>query len=146
MNSKHNIKSVFVWLSIILGSVSLAGCGGDTHSKKMPEEVAYEFLDAIYNKKDLKLIKIHSTDKVAKLADHYRSIKSIQRHLIDLRLNSATIQVSDVSGDFFRKSKKDTKVELHIRGEWEGGVVADDRFLTLKWQNNRWKVSKIDKS
>ncbi len=146
-NRKNKYRNGFKTLFIMLASITIISCGGgDDNSKKMPEEIAFEFVDAVYNKKDLELIKGHSTDKLAKLASHYRSIKSIQRHLMSLRLDAATIQITDVGGDFFRKSKKDTKVELHIRGEREGGIVADDRFLTLTWQDNRWKVAKVSKS
>jgi len=145
-NIQVSFKNLKKLLVIGLASFCVISCGGDANSKKMPEEVAYEFIDAVYNKKDLKLIQSHSTSKLAKLAHHYRSIKSIQRHLLDLRLDAATIEITDVGGDFFRKSKKDTKIELHIRGKWQGGIVADDRFLVLTWQDNRWKVAKINKS
>jgi len=132
-------------LIIVISSIAIISCGDD-NSKKMPEEVAFEFIEAVYNSKDLAAIKAHSTTKLTKLVTHYRSIKSIQRHIMDLRLDSATIQITDVGGDFFRKSKKDTKVELHIRGQWQGGLVADDRFITLTWEEKRWKVKKISKS
>lgn len=145
-NITKSYPNIVKSIVILLATIGIISCGGDDNSKKMPEEIAFEFVDAVYNKKDLELIKGHSTAKLEKLADHYRSIKSIQRHIMDLRLDSATIQVTDVGGDFFRKSKKDTKVELHIRGNWQGGIVADDRFLTLTWQDNRWRVAKINKS
>jgi len=145
-NNQFYLKDYSRIIMVLLASLAIISCGGDEHSKKMPEEVAFEFIDAVYNKNDLTLIKSHATPKLAKLAIHYRSIKSIQRHMFDLRLDSATIQVTDVGGDFFRKSKKDMKVELHIRGKWQGGVVADDRFLLLTWHDNRWKVAKISKS
>ncbi|MGB0835615.1 MAG: hypothetical protein ACPGR2_13970 [Psychrobium sp.] len=130
---------------IALMALTLAACG-DEESKKMPEDVAQEFVEAIYNSKDINAIKKNSVKRVAGLVDHYRSIKMIQRNLMELSLDSATVQVTDVGGDFFRKSKKDTRVELHIRGKYQGGVVADDRFLTMTWENNRWKVKKISKS
>ena len=101
----------------------------------MPEEVAQEFVEAIYNAKDIDEIKENSVKRVAGLVDHYRSIKMIQRHVMELSLDSATVQITDVGGDFFRKSKKDTRVELHIRGKYQGGVVADDRFL-LRFRNS----------
>lgn len=128
----------------ILITLTLASCGNSA-SKKMPEEVAYEFVDAVYNSKDVTAITNTTTDKLTKLVTHYRSVNMIQRHIMDLRLDSATIQITDVGGDFFRKSKKDTKIELHIRGQWQGGLVADDRFLVMTWQDDRWKVAKIIK-
>ena len=130
---------------IALFALALSACGNN-ESKKMPEEVAQEFVKAIYNAKDIDDIKNNSVKKVAELVDHYRSIKMIQRHIMELSLDSATVQVSDVGGDFFRKSKKDTRVELHIRGKYQGGIVADDRFLLMTWENNRWKVKRISKS
>lgn len=130
---------------IALMALTLSACG-DEESKKMPEDVAQEFVEAIYNTKDIKAIKKNSVKRVVGLVDHYRSIKMIQRNLMELSLDSATVQVTDVGGDFFRKSKKDTRVELHIRGKYQGGIVADDRFLTMTWENNRWKVKKISKS
>lgn len=130
---------------IALFALTLVACG-DKESKKMPEEVAQEFVEAIYNSKDINEIKNNSVKRVAGLVDHYRSIKMIQRHVMELSLDSAKVQVTDVGGDFFRKSKKDTKVELHIRGLYQGGIVADDRFLTMTWESNRWKVKRISKS
>lgn len=129
---------------VIICSLMMAACG-DAESKKMPEEVAQEFVDAVYNSKDLETLKKHSVSKVSGLVDHYRSIKMIQRHVMELTLDSATVKVTDVGGDFFRKSKKDTKIELHIRGQYDGGLKADDRFLLMTWESNRWKVKRISK-
>jgi len=130
---------------IAIFAMTIAACG-DAESKKMPEEVAQEFVQAIYNTKDIDTIKKHSVSKVADIVDHYRSIKMIQRHVMELTLDSATVQITDVGGDFFRKSKKDTKIELHIRGKYNGGLKADDRFLLMTWESNRWKVKRISKS
>jgi len=138
---KHSVT----WLFFVGASLTLFGCG-DAASKKMPEEIAYEFVEAIYNQKDFKIIQSHASDKLTGLIGHYRTVNMIQRHVMDLRLDSATIKISDVGGDFFRKSKKNTKIELHIRGQWNGGLVADDRFLTMTWEGKRWKVLKISKS
>lgn len=130
---------------IAIIALMLLACG-DPESKKMPEEVAQEFVDAIYNSKDIDVIKKNSVSKISGLVDHYRSIKMIQRHVMELTLDSATVKISDVGGDFFRKSKKDTKIELHIRGKYDGGIKADDRFLLMTWESNRWKVKRISKS
>lgn len=139
-------NGIIVKTSIIaIIALMLSACG-DPESKKMPEEVAQEFVDAIYNSKDIDIIKKNSVSKISGLVDHYRSIKMVQRHVMELTLDSATIKISDVGGDFFRKSKKDTKIELHIRGKYDGGIKADDRFLLMTWESNRWKVKRISKS
>ena len=70
----------------------------------------------------------------------------IQRHVMDLSLDSAKIKITDVGGDFFRKSRKDLTVELHISGKYNGGFVADDRFFLMTFEGNRWKVKRISKS
>lgn len=147
MNMNINLPkgSMIKTTLIALSSLLLLACG-NPDSKKLPEEVALEFVEAIYNSKDIDAIKKHSVSKVSGLVDHYRSNKMIQRHIMELSLDSATIQVTDVGGDFFRKSKKDLKVELHIRGQYQGGIKADDRFFTMTWQSDRWKVKRISKS
>jgi uncharacterized lipoprotein YehR (DUF1307 family) len=147
MNIKNLMPNgITVKTSIIaIIALMLLACG-DPESKKMPEEVAQEFVDAIYNSKDIDVIKKNSVSKISGLVDHYRSIKMIQRHVMELTLDSATVKISDVGGDFFRKSKKDTKIELHIRGKYDGGIKADDRFLLMTWESNRWKVKRISKS
>ncbi|NRA62739.1 MAG: hypothetical protein HRU25_17965 [Psychrobium sp.] len=146
MNIKNKLMaSRLIKLSIAsLFGLMLSACG-DTDSKKMPEEVATDFINAIYNSKDIKTIKFNSSDKVQDLIKHYRSVKMIQRHVMDLSLDSANVEINDVGGDFFRKSKKDTKIEVHIRGKFDGGFKADDRILTMTWQDKRWKVKKISK-
>ena len=130
---------------IVALAIGVTACG-DKESIMLPEQVAKEFVDAVYNQKDIKTIKSHSTKKIADIVGHYRSIKMIQRHVMDLSLNKATIEVSDVGGDFFRKTRKDLTVELHIRGKVNGGIVADDRFLLMTHQDGRWKVKRISKT
>lgn len=126
-------------------SIGLMACG-ETESKKLPEDVAKEFIEAIYNTKDIKAIGPLSTSKVSDIVNHYRSVKMIQRHVMDLSLDSAKIKITDVGGDFFRKSRKDLTVELHISGKYNGGFVADDRFFLMTFEGNRWKVKRISKS
>jgi hypothetical protein len=130
---------------IVALAVGVAACS-DEATKMLPEQVAKEFVEAVYNKKDIKSIKSHSTEKIADIVNHYRSIKMIQRHIMDLSLDKATIEVSDVGGDFFRKTRKDLKVELHISGKYNGGFVADDRFLLMTHEDGRWKVKRVSKS
>ncbi|MDP2560219.1 hypothetical protein [Psychrobium sp. 1_MG-2023] len=138
------VKAITLLATLLL-TFTLTGCGG-ADSKKLPEDVAEEFINAVYNTKDISVIKQHSSDKVLDLIEHYRTVKMIQRHLMDLTLDSAKIQVTDVGGDFFRKSKKDNKVEIHIRGDFQGNKKADDRFILMTWQDGRWKVKKVTKS
>ena len=126
-------------------ALGLAACD-DNHSKKLPEQVAKEFVDAIYNTKDIKVIKSLSSSKISNIVNHYRSIKMIQRHVMDLSLDSAKIEVSDVGGDFFRQTRKDLTVELHISGKYDGGFVADDRFFLMTFEDKRWQVKRISKS
>lgn len=120
----------------------LAGCGqqGD---KKMPEDIAKEFLEAIYVSPNLEIAQSLAGDELAELLYHYRSMAMIQRHIIGLRLTTAEVFVRDVEVDFFRRSEKDTKVELHIRGDFEGDQRADDRFLTMTKIGDHWKVKDI---
>lgn len=140
LSKRLSIKTSLIAISVLF----LAACGSP-ESKKMPEEVAYDFVNAVYNTKNIDVIKKNSVSKLAGLVDHYRSNKMIQRNIMQLTLDTATIEVSDVGGDFFRKSKKDVKVEFHIRGKYQGGIKADDRFLTMTWQSDRWKVKRITK-
>lgn len=145
MNIKLS-KSLSIRNTVIAISALVLTACGSPESKKLPEDVAHDFVNAIYNTKNIEVIKKNSVSKLAGLVDHYRSNKMIQRNIMTLSLDSATIKVNDVGGDFFRKSKKDVKVELHIRGKYQGGIKADDRFLTMTWESDRWKVKRISKS
>lgn len=143
---KHNIVIKTLRWTVVAAIATLVMACGEQDSNKLPEQVAKEFVKAVYNDKDIKLIKSLSTDKISSIVDHYRSIKMIQRHVMDLSLDSAKIKVNQVGGDFFRKTRKDLTVELHINGKFNGGFVADDRFLLMTFNNGQWKVKKISKS
>ena len=130
---------------VAIAFLTLTACG-EPASKKLPEQVATEFIKAIYNDNDLKTIKLLSTSKLKGIIGHYSSVKMIQRHVMDLSLDKANVEVTDVGGDFFRKSRKDLTVELHINGKYNGGFVADDRFLLMTFENGIWKVKRIKKS
>jgi len=130
---------------IIISALVLTACGEE--KIKLPEKAAEKFAKAVYNSQDIDEMKQHSNEKMATIIGHYRSIKMIQRNIMELSLEpQVTIEVKSVGGDFFRKSKKDTKVELHIRGNYEGGIKADDRFLLMTWVDGSWKVKRVTKS
>lgn len=134
------MRRILVSLSLIL--LLLTGCSQKVE-KKMPEEVAKEFLEAIYINKDLKAARLLSTQELSDLLYHYRSIAMIQRHILDFRLSTAEIFVRDVDADFFRRSEKDVEVELHIRGDFEGDRRADDLYLTVTKVGRHWRVKSI---
>lgn len=146
---KNNIflKKIRSTLIVVL-ALGLIACSesNEGNAIKLPERVAEEFVDAIYNSKDIKLIDSLSTSRVSEIVYHYRSIKMIQRHVMDLSLESAQITVTDVGGDFFRQTRKDLTVELHISGKYDGGFVADDRFFLMTFEDKRWQVKRISKS
>ena len=133
-----------ILIAVTLLMTLLSGCG-DKSKVKMPEDVAKEFLEAIYVTGDLKTARQLSVKELSDLLYHYRSMSTIQRHVLGLRLTTADITVRDVEADFFRRSEKDVKVELHIRGDFEGDRRADDRFLLMTKDGRRWKVKRITK-
>jgi len=141
IHSMSLIKRISI---IIFSALILTACGAE--KVKLPEKAAEKFAKAVYNSHDIDEMKQHSNEKMTTLIGHYRSIKMIQRNIMELSLEPPVkIEVKSVGGDFFRKSKKDTKVELHIRGQYNGGIKADDRFLLMTWIDGSWKVKRVSK-
>ena len=52
MKTNNRLNNMFKGALVAMLSIGLMACG-ETESKKLPEDVAKEFIEAIYNTKDI---------------------------------------------------------------------------------------------
>ena len=133
------------WIILCLVIV-ITGCDQSSSSDivpKSPEAKAIEFLDNIYNKRNVKQAIKLVNPRLKELMEHYHIASSVQRHMLNLAMNDVVFEVDDVDIDFFRKFSKDVTVKIKFIGLKGGENWVDDRTLRLKKRSDIWVIVDI---
>lgn len=131
----------------LIFSLSLLGCKDQIHEVE-PEDVALQFFDAVYNKKDVSTARSLVDSKLVELIDHYQNISNIQRHIIGMTMPGQpviSVEVQNTTADFFRRFEKtEVTVEVRFSSEVDGKKYYDNRSITLvKNGINSWIITEI---
>ena len=132
------------WI-LLCFSIFLFGCDQSSRdvAPKSPEAKAIEFLDNIYNKRNVKKASKLVNSRLKDLMNHYHIASSVQRHMLNLAMTNVKFEVDDVDIDFFRKFSKDVTVKIKLLGLKGGEKWMDDRTLRLKKRNGKWVIVEI---
>ncbi len=132
------------WI-LLCFSIFLVGCDQSSQdvAPKSPEAKAIEFLDSIYNKRDVKRAGTLADSGLRDLMNHYHISSSVQRHMLNLAMTDVKFEVDDVDIDFFRKFSKDVTVKVKLIGLKGGERWTDDRTLRLKKRGGKWVIVEI---
>ena len=125
-------------------AVFMFGCDHSSSvPPKSPEAKSIEFLDNIYNQRDVKKAATLVNPRLKELLKHYHIASSVQRHMLNLSMTKVQFEIDDVDIDFFRKFSTDVKVKVKLLGLKGGEKWIDDRTLRLKKQQGQWVIVDI---
>ncbi len=148
MNKLHH----FYAFALIITALLVQGC--DTNKKKgagkygmmdtnTPDFAAVAFFDYVYKEPKLNNAIAMSTPRMAKLLRHYRSNKSVQRHVFDLRYDEVVIQPDTGNAVGRTEFAKKAVVTLFFTGTLHGERIEDIRIVEMVRTDGKWLVDKI---
>ena len=107
-----------------------------------PEFAAIEFFEHIYNSKGLEgAIKL-STPKMQRLLRSYHTNKGVQKHVLNMRFDTVTIEPRSRSAGR-NEFAKDAQISLFFEGELDGDILKDIRLVDLVKVDKDWKVDEV---
>ncbi|MCH1923657.1 hypothetical protein L9G74_04820 [Shewanella sp. C32] len=131
------------YLILLALSLTMLGCGDVQDAPMSPEDVARNFLTAIYVDRDVEQALPYVTPQIQKVMKSYHIAASVQRYMIGLSMTDVTLTVEDIDIDFFRKFSDETTVVIKMTGKKGGQDWIDDRSLRLKKTRQGWIISEI---
>ncbi|NTS78880.1 hypothetical protein HR060_18725 [Catenovulum sp. SM1970] len=139
------LKPVFVLYICIL---ALSACGKSETEKAQedgPYEVAFAFFDALYNQKNLDQALKYTTPRTARIMQHYKTSKAVQRHILNMKYDEVNIVVNKDtrSGSVRLDSATKANVDVMFDGTYDGRVLRDMKTVEMVKQKGVWKVDEI---
>lgn len=145
-------KLHFYAFSLIIVALILQGC--DTNKKtgagkygmmdtNTPDFAAVAFFDHVYKEKNLNNAISMSTPRMAKLLRHYRSNRSVQRHVFDLPYDEVEIQPDTGNAVGRTEFAKTAVVTLFFTGTLHGDRIEDIRIVEMVRADGKWLVDKV---
>ncbi|MEH8020950.1 MULTISPECIES: hypothetical protein [Rheinheimera] len=108
-----------------------------------PEYIASEFLNALYNERDLDKAKKLSTKEFAELMQSYGTVRQVSRTLVNASFDTVDIRVNRSGGNLREQYEDIAKIALLLTGIHDGKQIDELRTVELIKQNNRWVVSAV---
>ncbi|KFZ37962.1 hypothetical protein HR45_05470 [Shewanella mangrovi] len=130
-------------LLVLLASSLLVGCDNVEDGELKPEDVATEFLRAIYIDRNIENALPYVTPQIQEVMKSYYIAASVQRYMLGLSMTDVTLSVEDIDIDFFRKFADETTVVIKLTGKKGGSDWIDDRTLRLKKTRSGWIITEI---
>ena len=140
------------FLSLIVLSFFIQAC--DSGTKKgvgkygmmeanVPDLAAVAFFESVYRDKNLSYAISLSTPRMAKLLNHYRTNRNVQRHVFDLPFDEVEVQPDGGNGIGRTEFAKSATVTLFFTGIIHGNRVEDIRIVEMVRTDGKWLVDKI---
>lgn len=126
----------------------LSACGAEKEEIKEidnPKLVAIAFLEAIYNEKDINKAASVCSPKLARLLLHYKTSRSVARHLFNMSFEKVTDISPDDTGVKVRERFKDKAVvTVYIEGFYQESKIKDVKRLSLiQNDDGLWLIDEI---
>lgn len=112
-------------------------------STNSPQFTAVVFIRAIYNDQTLDRAIEVSDERFARILQNHHTNKNVQRHMLNLRLDSMT--VDPVSGGtlLLSDAQKEAQIEVKIIGNYEGNQIVDLKTISMVRESGNWLVTGI---
>lgn len=135
-------------LLIAATALLLNACGEQSttdamHAAMEPQTVVTEFFDDIYNDRDLEAAMTHTSADLSALLQHYGSISSVQRYLLNRYFDEAKINVDNSSIRPYLGNPENLRVTVALSGPYNGGQYDEVRSVLLVKHENEWLVTRI---
>jgi len=108
----------------------------------VPEFAAIEFFEHIYHSKGLEGAIQLSTPKMERLIRSYRTNKSVQKHILNMRFDTVTIKTNSRSAGR-NEFSQNAQVSIFFAGKLHGNILKDLRVVELIKVDNNWKVDAV---
>ena len=131
------------YLILLLLSLVMLGCDEAQDAPMKPEDVASNFMRAIYVDRNVEQALPYVTPDIRKVMKSYYIAASVQRYMLGLSMTDVTLSVEDIDIDFFRKFSNDTTVVIKLVGKKGGQDWVDDRSLRLQKTRTGWIITEI---
>lgn len=142
MSPNYIARFLFCFFSATL----LFACSGDNNNKAAElseKKVAMAFFDALYNQKDIKQVIAHSSSKLKKEVQRYKTAKNFARRLLNLQFNSVKMTTAAQKTQIIDEYNTQVTMTVVFTGQRDNGTFKDFKRIRLIKENNAWVVDKI---
>ncbi|GBL02827.1 hypothetical protein [Glaciecola sp. KUL10] len=153
VNKRENtIKNLLIKLTIITGFLfGIAACDDSPNreiragkygmmSEESPQYAAIVFLLTIYENENLDETISMTSQSFGRTIKAYHTNKSVQRHLLNLRLDK--VEIEPMSGGFSPRNEftKKSTVDLKITGYFNNEKIIDLRTIEMVKKGGDWQI------
>ena len=112
-------------------------------SDETPQYAALVFIMVVYEDDNLDSALKISTDKFARLLKSYHTNSGVQRHILNLRLTTMTVE--PVSGGFegITKYRKEATVDVKIIGTYNYKKITELKTISMVKESGDWKIAGV---
>jgi len=112
-------------------------------SDETPQYAAIVFMLTIYENEDLRETLTMTDERFGRTIQAYQTNKSVQRHVLNLRLNDVTVE--PVSGGFapITKYRKKATVDLKIIGTFDNDKIVDLKTVSMVKKSGDWLITGV---
>nr|WP_136252318.1 hypothetical protein [Ningiella ruwaisensis] len=139
---------------LLLGGIFLSACTSDEDeaisagrygmmSTETPQYAAVIFVRSIYNDKTLDRAINNSTEHFGKIIRNHHTPKNVQRHVLNLRLDSMNVEPMAGGTLIYSDQIKEAEVEVKITGEFNREPKVDLKTISMVRESGKWLVSDV---
>jgi len=121
----------------------LVACGDDKKIEVSEKQVAMNFFDAIYNKKDIKQAMALSSKRFKEDVKKYKTASNFARRLLHLQFNSVKMTTAAQKTQIIDEYNTQVTMTVVFTGKRQETTYKDYKKIRLIKENQAWVVDKI---
>ena len=116
---------------------------GNELTVQSPEYAAIKFFDHIYNDTSIDGALPFCSERLRRTVARYHTNRNVQRHVLNLRYDSVTMEVRSGQTRFESIVGKKSDVMLYFSGFRDGKKIDDIRRVEMSRADGRWVIERI---
>jgi PBP1b-binding outer membrane lipoprotein LpoB len=139
----ENLKKSYL-IIILLFSVIFAGCNSDKSEAEVNEKkVAVAFFDAVYNSKDINIIRKLSSDNFKTEISQYKTAQHFSRRVLNMQFDSVKMETAAANTQILDDLNVQVTMTVLFTGQRNGSIFKDYKKIRLIKKDNTWLVDKL---
>ena len=136
---------IVIKLLIIALLLSSSGCAKEEEEVKKPTDVdiTVAFFDALYNKKDLNTLLLHSSDSFKEEIKKYKTVSNVARRLFNLSFDSVSVKTQKSGAKVIDEFNEEVTMTVLLTGKRNERIFKEVKRIQLIKINNIWLVNQL---
>lgn len=139
--SIHSPIAIKLLITFLL--IFSTGCTEEEVKKPSDVDITVAFFDALYNKKDLNIVLLHSSESFKEEIQKYKTVGNVARRMFNLSFDSVSVNTQKSGAKVIDQFNEEVTMTVLLTGKRNERIFKEVKRIQLIKKNKIWLVNNL---